>query len=178
MSGPRTLYGERRKVAEPEVAMRRVAPAVTRAAAVGTALAAVGVLVFTAVVDFQNDASPAPSPSLTRPVTPVPASTLPGSVDTPSARPVPARQAKRWRRGLTGTWTRNKKNTYFRFAADGTGEWVAFGQKLWSGTATPRDATTFDLTDIDGHGGSYWQVRLVSRHKLRFVGTGQTFDRS
>ncbi len=158
--------------------MRTVAPAVTRAAAVGTAFAAVGVLVFTAIADSQSGTTRRPPPVATHPVTPVPDSTLPG-VDTPSAAPtVSARQAKAWLRGLTGTWTRNVKNTYFRFHADGSGEWVAFGQKLWSGKATPRDARTFDLTDIDGHGGSYWQVRLLSRRRLLFVGTGQTFGRS
>ena len=158
--------------------MRTLAPAVTRAAAAGTALAAVGVLVFTAVVNAQSGSHPR-RPVATHPVTPVPASTLPGSVDSPSAAPtVSARQARVWLRGLTGTWTRNVKNTYFRFHADGSGEWVAFGQKLWSGKATPRDARTFDLTDIDGHGGSYWQVRLLSRRKLLFVGTNQMFARS
>ena len=157
--------------------MRTVAPAVTRAAAVGTAFAAVGVLVFTAVVDAQSDGDRPPRPVATHPVTPVPVSTLPG-VEAPSAAPtVSARRARVWLRGLTGTWTRDVKKTYFRFHADGSGEWVAFGQKLWSGKATPRDARTFDLTDIDGHGGAYWQVRLLSRHTLVFAGTGQRFRR-
>ncbi|MGI5228365.1 hypothetical protein [Actinoallomurus sp. CA-142502] len=158
--------------------MRTFAPAVTRAAAAGTALAAVGVLVFTAVVNAQSG-SRSPRPVATHPVTPVPVSTLPGSVDSPGATPtVPARQTRAWLRALTGTWTRNVKNTYFRFHTDGSGEWVAFGQKLWTGKATPRDAKTFDLTDTDGHGGSYWQVRLLSRDRLLFAGTNQTFTRS
>src|SRR5690348_10032930 len=106
--------------------MRTVAPAVTRAAAIGTAAAAVGVLAFTAIADSQaghrraTQATPVP----THPVTPIPDSTLPGSVDSPSdeapGRRVTAAQKRRWLRGLTGTWTRNVKNTYFRFHADGS----------------------------------------------------------
>jgi hypothetical protein len=161
--------------------MRTVAPAVTRAAAIGTAAAAVGVLVFTAVADSQNSARTA-RPAPPRPVTPVPASTLPGSIDSPSdqatAPRVTAAQARTWLRGLAGTWTRDVKHTYFRFHTDGSGEWVAFGQKLWTGKATPRDARTFDLSDPDGHGGAYWQVTLVGHRKLRFAGTGQTFGKS
>src|SRR4051812_37335157 len=148
--------------------MRTVAPAVTRAAAIGTAVAAVGVLAFTAIADSQaghrrttQERQAAP----THPVTPVPDSTLPGSVDSPAGDAtgprVTAAQKRRWLHGLTGTWTRNVKNTYFRFHADGSGEWVAFGQKLWTGTATPRDARNFDLSDPDGHGGAYWQVKLI-----------------
>ena len=158
--------------------MRTVAPAVTRAAAIGTAVAAVGVLAFTAVVNSQGThrqirAAP------TRPVTPVPVSTLPGSIDAPAEgtdRPhVTARQKKLWLRGLAGTWTRDGRHTYFRFHADGSGEWSAFGQKLWTGKATPRDAKTFDLSDPDGHGGDYWQVTLLRGRKLLFAGTRQTF---
>jgi hypothetical protein len=161
--------------------MRTVAPAVTRAAAIGTAAAAGGVLAFTAFVNVQSgDIRPSPTP--THPLTPVPVSTLPGSVDSPgdrtTGRVVTARQAKVWLRGLTGTWTRNVKNTYFRFHADGTGEWIAFGQKLWRGKATPRDATTFDLSDPDGHGGAYWQVKLLSRRTLLFAGTQQKFQKA
>jgi hypothetical protein len=163
--------------------MRTVGPTVTRAAAIGTAAAAVGVLAFTAYVDSQGSVRPAPRPApTTHPVTPVPVSTLPGAVDEPSdaatAPHVTAAQAKVWLRGLTGTWTRNVKNTYFRFHADGTGEWVAFGQKLWTGKATPRDARTFDLSDPDGHGGAYWQVRLLGHRKMLFAGTRQTFAKA
>jgi hypothetical protein len=158
--------------------MRTVAPAVTRAAAIGTAVAAVGVLAFTAFVNSQS-AHPQARPAPTRPVTPVPVSTLPGSVDSPAdgtTRPrVTARQKKLWLRGLAGTWTRDVKHTYFRFHADGSGEWVAFGQKLWTGKAAPRDARTFDLSDPDGHGGAYWQVKLLGGRKLLFAGTRQTF---
>jgi hypothetical protein len=161
--------------------MRTVAPAVTRAAAIGTAVAAVGVLAFTAIVNSQGthrQVRAAP----THPVTPVPVSTLPGSVDPPAEgtnRPrVTARQKKLWLRGLTGTWTRDGKHTYFRFHADDTGEWNAFGQKLWTGKATPRDAKTFDLSDPDGHGGDYWQVRLLSGRKLLFAGTRQMFAKA
>jgi hypothetical protein len=116
------------------------------------------------------------------PSTPIPDSTLPGSVDAPGDAPtaqhVSAARKRAWLRGLTGTWTRNGKQTYFRFHADGSGEWVAFGQKLWTGTATPRGATRFDLSDPDGHGGAYWQVRLLGHRKLLFAGTRQTFTRS
>lgn len=162
--------------------MRTIAPAVTRAAAIGTATAAAGVLAFTAIADSQHGATRRPVPAPTHPITPVPVSTLPGSVDSPGDEPtaprVTAAQKKRWLRGLAGTWTRNVRHTYFRFHADGSGEWVAFGQNLWTGTATPLDARTFDLTDPDGHGGSYWQVRLLSRRRLLFAGTRQTFSKT
>lgn len=161
--------------------MRTVAPLVTRAAAIGTAAAAVGVLAFTAIADSQaghHQVRPTP----THPVAPVPASTLPGSVDSPDDGTMPPRitaaQKKRWLRRLAGTWARNVRHTYFRFHADGSGEWVAFGQKLWTGTATPLGPRTFDLSDPDGHGGSYWQVRLVGLRKLVFVGTQQTFTKT
>ena len=160
--------------------MRTVAPAVTRAAAIGTAAAAVGVLAYTAIANSQAGTT-RPRPAPTRPASPVPVSTLPGSIDSPADEAttprVSAARKKAWLRGLSGTWTRNVKNTYFRFHADGSGEWVAFGQKLWSGTATPRDAKTFDLSDPDGHGGAYWQVKRIGAHKLLFVGTRQTFTK-
>jgi hypothetical protein len=160
--------------------MRSVGPAVTRAAAIGTAVAAVAVVGFTAIVDYGGRASPTPSApaSPTRPVMPVPESTLPGSIDTPSPAPrVPAAKRKKWLRALAGTWTRDSKNTYFRFRPDGSGEWSAFGQHLWTGKATPRSATTFDLTDPDGRGGAYWQV-TISGKKLVFAGTRQTFQKA
>lgn len=161
--------------------MRTVGIAVTRAAAIGTAAAAAGVLAFTAIADSQSG-SPRAQPTPTRPVTPVPASTLPGSVDSPDdgtiAPRVTAAQKKRWLRGLAGTWTRNVKNTYFRFHVDGSGEWVAFGQKLWTGKATPRGPRTFDLSDPDGHGGAYWQVRLIGGRRMLFAGTRQTFTKA
>lgn len=163
--------------------MRTVAPAVTRAAAIGTALAAVGVLGFTAYADLSRppDAGHAARPAPTRPPTPVPVSTLPGSIDSPDAEAtgprVTAAQAKTWLKRLTGTWTRDGKNTYFRFHADGSGEWTAFGQRLWTGKATPQDATTFDLSDPDGHGGAYWRVTLLGRRRLLFAGTRQTYQK-
>lgn len=160
--------------------MRALTPAVTRAAAVGTAVAAVGVLGFTALVNSQSGARPqaASSPSATRPVTPVPVSTMPG-VEPPRSTPhLTAAQKKAWLKRLTGTWTRDAKNTYFRFHLDGTGEWKAFGQNLWTGKATPRDARHFDLSDPDGHGGAYWQVTLVGRGKMVFAGTRQTFQKA
>lgn len=162
--------------------MGMVAAAATRAAAIGTAAAALGVLAFTAIADSQADHHPAPQTrpaAPTHPVTPVPDSTLPGSVESPGAGggapQVTAAQRKRWLRALVGMWARDTKNTYFRFHPDGSGEWVAFGQELWTGTVHPRDARTFDLTDPAGHGGSYWQVRLLSRGRMLFAGTRQTF---
>lgn len=160
--------------------MRTVTPALTRAAAVGTAAAAVGVLVFTAIVNAQSGERAAPTPTRARPVTPVPASTLPG-VKTPEdapTRPITAAQKRVWLRRLAGTWSRDAKNTSFRFRADGSGAWVAFGQNLWTGTASPRDATTFDLSDPDGHGGAYWRVTLLGGGRMRFAGTGQIFRKS
>jgi hypothetical protein len=154
--------------------MRTVAPAVTRAAAIGTAVAAVGVLGFTALVDYNAGTKPAPTP--THPVTPVPVSTLPGSIDSPPAAPsVSAAHRKKWLKVLAGTWLRDSGNTFFRFRSDGSGEWSAFGQKLWTGRATPRDPRTFDLTDTDGHGGDYWRITLLGGGKLLFAGTRQTF---
>lgn len=157
-----------------------VAAAVTRAAAIGTAAAALGVIAFTAIADFQaghRQARPAP----THPVTLVPVSTLPGSVDSPgtgASGPVTAAQRKRWLRALVGTWARNTKNTYFRFHSDGSGEWVAFGQELWTGTVHPLNTRTFDLSDPAGHGGAYWQVRLLGHGRLLFAGTRQTFTKA
>jgi hypothetical protein len=160
--------------------MRALTPAVTRAAAVGTAVAAVGVLGFTALVNSQSRARPqaVPTPSATRPVTPVPASTMPG-VEPPRSTPhLTLAQKKAWLRRLAGTWSRDAKNTYFRFHLDGTGEWKAFGQNLWTGKATPRDARHFDLSDPDGHGGAYWQVTLLGRGRMLFAGTRQTFRKA
>lgn len=159
-----------------------VVTVVARAASIALAVAAVAVLVFTALVDHDAGGrrrTPAP----TRPITPAPASTMPGSIDlstTPApTRPVPASEAKTALKRLAGTWVQDGVNNYFRFRADGTGEWVAFGQRLWSGTATPRDATTFALSDPSGQGESYWQVKLVGGgKKLFFAGTGRTYRRS
>lgn len=159
--------------------MGTVAAAVTRAAAIGTAAAALGVVVFTAIADSQSGHHPTARPTPTHPVTPVPVSTLPGSVDSPGAGGhVTAAQRKRWLRGLVGTWTRNTKNTYFRFHSDGSGEWVAFGQELWTGTVHPLSARTFDLADPAGRGGSYWRVRLLGHDRMLFAGTRQTFRRT
>jgi len=160
--------------------MPTVTPAVTRAAAVGTAIAALSVLGFTALVNSQSGAGPRPTTasSPTRPVTPVPVSTLPG-VEAPPTRPsISAAQKKAWLRRLAGTWVRDGKHTYFRFHLNGSGEWSAFGQNLWTGTATPRDARHFDLSDPDGHGGAYWQVTLLADRKMRFAGTRQMFTRA
>jgi hypothetical protein len=160
--------------------MRTVAPAVTRAAAIGTAVAAVGVVGYTAYVNSQ--AAPRPVQAApTRSASPVPVPTLPGTVDPPAdgtnTPQVTARQKRLWLRALTGTWARDAKHTYFRFRRDGSGQWMAFGQNLWTGKATPRDARTFDLSDPDGHGGSYWQVTLLGRGRMLFAGTRQTFTK-
>jgi hypothetical protein len=118
------------------------------------------------------------TPSATRPVTPVPVSTMPG-VEPPQSRPhLTLAQKKAWLRRLAGTWSRDAKNTYFRFHLDGTGEWKAFGQNLWTGKATPRDARHFDLSDPDGHGGAYWRVTLLGRGRMLFAGTRQTFRKA
>lgn len=158
--------------------MRSIAPAVTRAAAIGTAVAAVGVIASTAYVNSQAGQRHV-SATPTRPALPVPVSTMPGTVDPPAdgtnGPHVTARQKKLWLSNLAGTWSRDVKHTYFRFRRDGTGEWIAFGQNLWTGKAVPRDARTFDLSDPDGHGGSYWQIKLLSRQKMLFAGTRQTF---
>lgn len=163
--------------------MGTVAAAVTRAAAIGTAAAALGVIVFTAMADSEAGHRQArPAPTQTHPVTPVPESTLPGSIDSPgtdgNGPPVTAAQRKRWLRALVGTWARNTKNTYFTFHADGSGEWVAFGQELWTGTVQPHDARTFDLYGPAGHGGAYWQVRLLGHGRLLFAGTSQIFTKA
>jgi hypothetical protein len=154
-----------------------VAPAVTGAASVALAAAAAAVLVFTALADYHRGTKTVPTP--TQPATPVPASTLPGSVDLPTAEARPSvrtADARTWLKALTGRWARDPGNNYFQFRADGTGEWVAYGQRLWTGRATPRDAKTFDLSDSDGQGGSYWQVKLVSGGKrFLFAGTRQTY---
>jgi hypothetical protein len=105
---------------------------------------------------------------------PAPQSTIdePGTVtNTPNAT-----QSKAWLRLLRGRWARNVRNNYFQFRADGTGVWVAYGQRLWTGRATPRGARTFDLFDTHGQGGaSYWRIRLLSGRRLFFAGTQQVY---
>jgi hypothetical protein len=160
------------------------APEVTRVASVALAVAAVALLAVTALGDHQDGRGSARSPAATpvRPSSPVPESTLPGSVDEPSTAParpkVAASKARAWLRALAGKWAQDPATNYFQFRPDGTGEWVAYGQRLWTGTATPRDATTFDLSDPSGLGTSYWRVTLVGGgRRLRFAGTGQTYPK-
>ena len=165
-------------------------PAVTRSLSIALAAAAAGVLVFTALADRRAGGWPAarpaaPSPSSAPSTSSVP--TMPGTVDSPppsqpapSIRPpVPAARARAWLKALAGKWTHDTEENYFTFQRDGTGEWVAFGQTLWSGKATPRDARTFDLTDPNGAGPSYWQVKLVAGGKeLYFAGTRATYRKA
>jgi hypothetical protein len=159
-----------------------VAPAVTRTISVGLAVAAVGVLTFTAIANSHGGRRPVAAPS--RPSTPIAESTMPGSIDLPptSAPATPhvrAADATTWLRALAGKWTQNAKKNYFQFQPDGTGEWVAFGQKLWTGKATPRNATTFDLSDRSGQGADYWQVKLVrGGTSLFFAGTQTTYHKA
>jgi hypothetical protein len=156
------LYGDR---------MRAPSPAVTRAASVVFAVAAAAVLAFTAFVNSHSAPRPVVRPA---PSTPAPQSTIdvPGTVShTPSAV-----RSRAWLRLLRGRWARDVRNNYFQFRADGTGEWVAYGQRLWTGKATPRSARTFDLFDTHGQGGSsYWRVRLLSGRRLFFAGTQQVY---
>lgn len=158
-------------------------PAVTGAASILLAVAAVAILAFTALANAHRGTHRSARPSTSTPASPVPASTMPGSVDlptTPPARPkVRAATAKVWLRALAGRWLRGDQNNYFHFRADGNGEWIAYGQKLWSGRATPRTATTFDLSDPTGQSAAYWQVRIISGgRRLYFAGTQQTYVKS
>lgn len=151
--------------------MRAPPPAVTRAASIVFAMAAAAVLAFTALVNSQNGPRPIARPA---PSSPVPQSTIdvPGTVThTPGAT-----RSRAWLRLLRGRWARDVRNNYFQFRADGTGVWVAYGQRLWAGRATARSARTFDLFDAHGEGGSsYWRVRLLSRGRLFFAGTQQVY---
>jgi hypothetical protein len=153
--------------------MRAPSPAVTRAASVVFAMAAAAVLAFTALVNAHSTRRPVARPA---PSTPAPQSTadVPGTVaQTPSAA-----RSKVWLRLLRGRWARDVRNNYFQFRADGTGEWVAYGQRLWTGKATARTSRTFDLFDTHGQGGaSYWRVRLLSGGRLFFAGTQQIYRR-
>ncbi|MEV5708667.1 hypothetical protein [Actinoallomurus sp. NPDC052274] len=162
-----------------------VVPAVTRTISIVLAVAAVGILAFTALADRdRGHGGRGPAAARSRPATPVAESTMPGSIDLPptSAPATPrvrSADAKTWLRALAGKWTQDTEKNYFQFQPDGTGEWVAFGQKLWSGKATPRDATTFDLSDRSGQGASYWQVKLVSGgRELFFAGTQRTYRKA
>ncbi|MEV0399307.1 hypothetical protein [Actinoallomurus sp. NPDC050550] len=159
-----------------------MAPAVTRTISIVLAVAAVGILLVTALADRHGSRRPDARPS--RPASPVAESTMPGSIDLPPttepATPhVRAADAKTWLRALAGKWSQAGGKDYFQFQPDGTGQWMAFGQKLWSGKATPRDATTFDLSDLTGQGASYWRVELQSgRKKLFFVGLQKTYRKA
>jgi hypothetical protein len=152
--------------------MRAPSPAVTRAASVVFAVAAAAVLAFTALVNSHGARRPTARPPV--PSTPAPQSTIdvPGTVsNTPSAA-----RSKAWLRLLRGRWARDVRNNYFQFRADGTGEWVAYGQRLWTGKATPRGNRMFDLFDTQGQGGtSYWRVRLLTGGRLFFAGTQQVY---
>lgn len=170
--------------------MPSVGPAVTRAVSIALAVAAVAVLVYTALADRGGGARPVTEAS--RPTSSVsaatasPETTVPGSVDVPPApKPGPTRShvrdsvARAWLRGLAGRWTQDTQDNYFRFQADGTGEWVAFGQKLWTGKAVPRDARTFDLSDPNGQGPSYWRVSLLhGGDDLYFAGTRAMYHKA
>jgi hypothetical protein len=151
--------------------MRAPSPAVTRAASIVFAVAAAAVLAFTALVNSHDARHPVARPA---PSTPAPESTIdvPGTVSQgPSAA-----QRRAWLRLLRGRWVRDVRNNYFLFRADGTGEWVAYGQRLWTGKATPRSARTFELFDTHGQGGAaYWRVRLLSGGRLFFAGTRQVY---
>ena len=159
-----------------------MAPAVTRTISIVLAVAAVGILVITALADRNGSRRPAPRRS--RPASPVAESTMPGSIDLPPttepATPhVRAADARTWLHALAGKWSQDGGKDYFQFQPDGTGQWMAFGQKLWSGKATPRDATTFDLSDRTGQGASYWRVELQSGgKKLFFVGLQKTYRKA
>jgi hypothetical protein len=160
-----------------------VPPAVTRTISIVLAVAAVGVLAVTALAD-RHGGGHEPAAQRSRPVSPIPESTMPGSIDLPTtsapATPhVRVADARTWLRALAGRWTQDAQKNYFQFRPDGSGEWVAFGQRLWTGKATPRDATTFDLSDRSGQGASYWRVTLVHGGKeLFFAGTQRTYRKA
>jgi hypothetical protein len=161
--------------------MSSFAPELAKAASVALAVAAVAIIGFTALADSRGATRVAPTP--TRPPSPVPVSTLPGSVDRQSTEPaapaVPASKARVWMKALVGKWAQTTRDDYFQFHSDGTGEWVAYGQRLWTGTFSPRDAKTFDLSDAHGEGASYWRVRLIGGgRKLYFAGTQQTYPKA
>lgn len=185
------LYGDRSKVfGKVRMRMPSLGPAVTRAVSIAFAVAAVAVLVFTALADRSGGAGPAAGPTRPAPSGPAatasPEATVPGSVDEPpTPEPEPTRShvrpsvARAWLRHLAGRWTQDTQDNYFRFQADGTGEWVAFGQKLWTGRAVPRDARTFDLSDPNGQGPGYWRVRLLrGGDDLYFAGTRTTYHKA
>jgi hypothetical protein len=155
---------------------------VTRTISIVLAVAAAGILLVTALADRKDGHGPVAQRS--RPASPVAESTMPGSVDLPPttepATPhVRAADARTWLRALAGKWSQDSGKDYFQFQPDGSGQWMAFGQKLWSGKATPRDATTFDLSDRTGQGASYWRVQLQSGgKKLFFVGLQKTYRKA
>jgi hypothetical protein len=159
-------------------------PQVTKALAVAAAVAAIAILAFTAFADYyaphRTEAAPTVAPSSPQPE---PEPTMPGSVEEPGTEPtkppVSAARARRWLKALAGKWAQSPDADYFLFHADGSGEWYAFGQRLWTGKATPRTATTFDLSDPSGQGSQYWQVRLTgSGRRLFFAGTGHTYRKA
>lgn len=162
-----------------------LAPQITKALSVALAIAATAILAFTALADYNAGRRPVAAPATPSATAgPLPEPTMPGSIDDPSTespRPrIPAAQARRLLKRLTGTWAQNHPITdYFRFHSDGSGEWFAFGQRLWTGKATPRDATTFDLTDPSGQDSGYWRVKLTTGgRRLFFAGTRHTYRRT
>jgi hypothetical protein len=161
------------------------APALARAAAIGLAAAAILVLTYTAVLS--GGGGHGSKHASARPTSPIPSdvsSTVPGSIALPTAAPknagpaIPAAQSTSALAKLAGKWTlATDKNTFFQFKPDGSGNWTAFGNKLWTGKAVPKNATTFDLSWAGtSQDESYWQVRLTSGgKKLYFEGNQQTF---
>ncbi len=159
--------------------MPSLAPELAKAASVALAVAAIAIIGFTALADSRGATKAPPTAAPTRPAGPSPVATLPGSVDGETTPTVSAAQSRRWMRGLVGKWAQTTRDDYFQFHSNGTGEWIAYGQKLWTGTATPRNAKTFDLSDAHGEGAAYWRVTLTGRgRRLYFAGTQQTYPKA
>ncbi len=161
-----------------------LAPQITKALSVALAVAATAILAFTALADYHSGRRPAAAPTTpSASARPLPEPTMPGSIDDPGTESpgprIPAATARRLLKRLTGKWAQNPTTDYFLFRADGSGEWFAFGQRLWTGKATPRDATTFDLSDPSGQGSGYWRVRLMAGgRRLFFAGTRHTYRKT
>jgi hypothetical protein len=160
------------------------APALARAAAIGLAAAAILVLVYTAVLSTGGHGSKKAAAHPTSPIPSDVSSTEPGSIPIPTvapknvAPPIPASESTSALAKLAGKWIlATDKNTFFQFQRDGSGNWTAFGNKLWTGKAVPKNATTFDLSWAGtSQDESYWQVRLTGGgKKLYFEGNQQTF---
>lgn len=153
--------------------VRSAAPALARAAAIGLAAAAILVLAYTAVLSGTGKGSKRAAAHPRSPVPSYVSSTEPGSIALPSTPPkdtipsIAAAQSTSALAKLAGKWTlATDKNTFFEFKPDGSGDWTAFGNKLWTGKATPKNLTTFDLSWAGtSQDESYWQVRLVSGGK-------------